>query len=60
MHLPIHLLLAAGLLSDGQLDALSRPPAFVVGDIAAAGPRLRAGGPAAAAWLLPGVTLPAP
>ena len=52
--------LAAGLLSDGQLEALSRPPAFVVGDIAAAGAHLRAGGPAAAAWVLPGVTLPAP
>lgn len=52
--------LAAGLLSDGQLDALSRPPAFAVGDIAAAGARLRAGGPAVAVWVLPGVTVPAP
>lgn len=66
--------LAAGLLSDRQLAALGRPPAFAEGDIEAghhgvgqsaaerpgAGAHFRAGGPAAAVWVLPGVMLPAP
>lgn len=54
------LALAAGLLCESQLAALAGRPAFAVGDITAAGVHIRTGGPAAAAWVLPGVTLPAP
>jgi alpha-glucosidase len=60
--------LAEGLLSARQLAALALPPAFTAGSIsadpaadpAAAGALIRAGGPAAAVWVLPGVRLPAP
>lgn len=52
--------LAAGLLSDGQLAALAEPPVFAIGSITPAGAHLRACGPAAAVWVLPGVALPAP
>lgn len=56
--------LAAGLLSARQLAALADTPAFAVGAIAAAAggaaATVRAGGPAAGVWVLPGVALPAP
>jgi alpha-glucosidase len=68
--------LAAGMLSEPQFAALAQPPAFAAGHITADpvtpdtdGPEttgsealalIRTGGLAAAAWVLPGVRLPAP
>ncbi|KRE76358.1 glycoside hydrolase family 13 protein [Arthrobacter sp. Soil763] len=54
--------LAPGLLSAAQAAALSAAPALATGPLSAApaGDRtaLRAGGPAAAVWVLPGAALP--
>ncbi|MDQ0754192.1 glycoside hydrolase family 13 protein [Arthrobacter sp. B3I4] len=54
--------LAAGLLSSSQLAGLAHPPVFSHGEIGVATEDvlIRAGGPAAAVWLLPGVRVPPP
>ncbi|WP_445155277.1 glycoside hydrolase family 13 protein [Arthrobacter sp. Hor0625] len=55
-------LLAPGLLSAGQAAGLADGPALATGQLSAApaadGTALRAAGPAAAVWVLPGAALP--